>query len=64
MENSLIFNKIYEKATIKGISINALERQAGLASGSTYKWNKVSPSVKNLSKVAKVLGCSISDLIE
>lgn len=48
----------------KGMSINQLEENAELSKGSTYKWNSVSPSVKNLKKVADVLGCSVNDLIE
>lgn len=58
-----MFNRISEKAKEKGLSINQLEEKAGLSKGSTYKWNNVSPSVKNLKKVADVLECTVNDLI-
>ena len=45
------------------MSINQLEEKAELSKGSTYKWNVVSPSVKNLKKVADVLECTVNDLI-
>lgn len=48
----------------KGMSINQLEEKAKLSKGSTYKWNVVSPSIKNLKKVADVLECTVNDLIE
>lgn len=59
-----MFDRISEMAKEKGMSINQLEENAELSKGSTYKWNSVSPSVKNLKKVADVLGCSVNDLIE
>ena len=59
-----MFDRIAEMAKEKGMSINQLEENAELSKGSTYKWNSVSPSVKNLKKVADVLGCSVNDLIE
>lgn len=59
-----MFDRISEMAKKKGMSINQLEENAELSKGSTYKWNSVSPSVKNLKKVADVLGCSVNDLIE
>ncbi len=52
-----------QKAVEKGISINLLESRAGVSTGSIYKWNTVSPTVRSLSKVAKVLGCTIDELL-
>ena len=48
----------------KCMSINQLEEKAELSKGSTYKWNTVSPSIKNLKKVADVLECTVNDLIQ
>lgn len=62
-KNIKIFDRIEEKAKKKGISINALEKQAGISIGSTYKWNTVSPTIKNIAKVAEVLDCTIDELI-
>ena len=53
-----------KKASEKGISINSLENKAGVSSGSIYKWNTVSPTIRNLSKVAEVLECSIDELLD
>lgn len=59
-----IFDKISKRASEKGISINSLEKQAGISIGSVYKWNTVSPTIRNLSKVAEVLGCTIDELLK
>ena len=59
-----IFDKISRKAAEKGISINSLENQAGVSTGSIYKWNVVSPTIRSLSKVAEVLGCTIDELLK
>lgn len=59
-----IFDKVSKKAVEKGISINLLESRAGVSTGCIYKWNTVSPTVRSLSKVAKVLGCTIDELLE
>lgn len=64
MESKNIFDRISERAKEKGISVNSLEAQAGVSTGSIYKWNIVSPTIKNLKKVAEVLGCGIEDLVE
>ena len=58
-----IFDNISKRVDEKGISINALEEKAGIASGSIYKWKTVSPTIRSISKVAAVLGCSVDDLI-
>ena len=65
-----IFNKFngtkkFVKGVIeKGMSINSLEKKAGIAIGSVYKWNSVSPTIRNISKVAEVLECSIDELLK
>lgn len=64
MESKNIFDRINEKAKEKGISINSLEDQAGVSTGSIYKWNIVSPTIKNLKRVAEVLECGVDDLVK
>ena len=59
-----IFDRISKKAAEQGISINKLEKDAGVSIGSVYKWNSVSPTVRNLAKVAIVLNCSIDELLK
>ena len=59
-----IFDKGSKRASEKGMSINSLEKKAGIAIGSVYKWNSVSPTIRNISKVAEVLECSIDELLK
>ncbi len=62
-ENILLYTNICKKAKQVGISINSIEKETGLSIGSICKWNTVSPTVKNLSKVANVLGCTVDELL-
>lgn len=59
-----IFDKVSKRASEKGMSINSLEKKAGISIGSVYKWNSVSPTIRNISKVAEVLECSIDELLK
>ena len=58
-----IFDKVQAIAKARNLSINELEKKAGVSVGSTYKWNTVSPTIRNLEKVANVLNCEITDLL-
>ena len=60
----MIYNNIKALCDKKGISIKDLEREAGLGSGTIYKWQKVSPSIENLQAVAGKLGVKVTKLIE
>ena len=59
-----LYEVIYQISKEKNISINQLEEKAGLSTGSIYKWNTVSPTVKNLKKVADVLETTVDSLLE
>lgn len=61
---SKIYDNIVERAKEKKVSIREVERECSLSPGSVCKWNKVSPSVNNLQKVADVLECSLAELIK
>lgn len=58
-----IFDNIKRRANEQGKSVNKVEVEAGISAGSTYKWNTVSPTIKNLKSVADVLHCTIEELI-
>ena len=58
-----IYNRIKEKAEEKGISIKALEREAGLGNGVIKRWNETSPQCNKLELVANYLQVSIEWLI-
>lgn len=66
----MIYKNIRRIAKEKGISINYLEKMAGVSRGSICKWgsrgeaNKVEPGIWKLEKVAEILGTSIEQLIE
>ena len=62
--NLNLYEVIYQLSREKSISINQLEEKAELSTGSIYKWNTVSPTVKNLKKVADVLETTVDSLIE
>lgn len=58
-----IVKKIKDLAYEKGISIAALERKIGLANGAIYKWDKSSPTIDKLSKVANYFNVSTDYLL-
>lgn len=63
METVFIYDNIVHRAKESGVSINSIEKEAGLGVGSICKWNTVSPTVRNLKRVADILGCTLDDLM-
>lgn len=60
----MIYENICTRAKNRGISINKIEEQADISTGSICKWGRyVSPTVKNLKKVADILECTVDELI-
>ena len=59
----MIYDNVCRVARQKGISINSIEKETDLGTGSLCKWNSVSPTVRNLKKVADYLGVSIEELL-
>lgn len=60
----MIFKNIERRCNEKGYSISYVERKAGLGNGAIGKWRTASPNVENLKAVAKVLECTVDDLLE
>lgn len=56
--------KIRELGNLQGKSIFAIEKECGFGNGTINKWDKNSPSIDRVMKVANILGCSIAELIE
>lgn len=64
MKNPAVYSNIQKQAKALGVTINYVEKQAKLSTGSMCKWNDVSPTVRNLKKVADVLHCTVDDLLQ
>ena len=60
----MIYDKVKKLADDRGISIYALEKEAGLQNGAIGKWRISSPTLKSLQSVAGVLGITIDDLLK
>ena len=60
----MLYDKIKKIAKENNISIYRIERDLDLSNGSIRKWNSSIPLSQTLTKVAKYLGVSISDLME
>ena len=54
---------IEEMAAGRGLSIAALERKADIANGSVRRWEDGTATLETIQKVAKVLECTVDDLI-
>lgn len=60
----MVYERVKKLAEERGISIYALEKEAGLANGTISKWRTSSPTAENLRAVANVLGVAIDDLVD
>ena len=60
----MIYDKIKAICKEKEISVSAVEKEAGLSSGAISKWNTCSPTLENANAVAKVLECTVDDLLQ
>ena len=60
-----LYEKVKNLAVLKGLSIAALEKAAGLANGTIGKWRDSSVGVRleSVKAVAVVLGVSIEELL-
>lgn len=59
-----MYNKVKCMCDENGITITALEREIGLGRRTIAKWQKSSPTVENLKKVADYFGVSIEYFLE
>ena len=60
----MIVKRIKKLCEKKGISLHKLEQETGLGNGIIARWEKSSPSVENLKKVADYFGVTIDMLIK
>ena len=59
----MMLAKILDKCREQGITLAELERKAGLANRTIYKWNESVPSVDKVLAVANVLGVTVDELV-
>lgn len=59
----MIFDNISRLCKERGISIARLERDCGLGNATIRGWAESSPRVENLQAVARVLGCTVDELL-
>lgn len=59
-----MLQRIKEQADRAGISIREIERRCGFPFGSIKRWDRIEPSVYRVNAVARVLGCTVDDLIK
>lgn len=59
----MIYKKISTLCKENKISIARLEKELGIGNGTIGRWEKSSPTVENLKKVADYFGVTVNDLI-
>lgn len=59
-----MLNNIVKLCKEKGISIRKLEQECGLGNATIRKWDKSSPIVANVQKVADYFGVPVCELLE
>lgn len=60
----MLYDKIKEICKKRGVSVASVEKKAGLSNGAISKWNDVSPTVDNISAVAKILKVKVDKLLD
>lgn len=58
-----LYERIQELCAARGITVAELERGAGIAQRTIYKWGKQSPSAERLQQVADYLGITVDYLL-
>ena len=59
----MIYDKIKEIASEKGISIYRIEKDLDLGNGAISKWNNSSPSATTLNSIANYLNVRLEQLL-
>lgn len=59
----MIYRNIVRLCKEKSISIARLERETGLGNGTISRWEKSSPSVDSVKKVATFFGVTVDSLL-
>ena len=60
----MIYDNIVKLCNEKNISIARLEKEVGLGNATIRGWDKSSPTVENIRRVAGFFGVTVDDLIK
>lgn len=59
----MIYENVAQLCKRKGISIAKLEKELSIGNGTIGRWEKSSPTIDNLKKVADYFGVTVDELI-
>ena len=59
----MLLENIRRLCSKKPVSIAKLERATGIGNGTIRRWDKSSPSIENVQKVADYFGVTVNDLL-
>lgn len=59
----MIYNKVSDLCKQRNISISRLEKELGIGNGTIGRWEKSSPTVEKIKRVADYFGVTVDDLI-
>lgn len=59
----MIYDNVCRLAEKRGLTIQQLEKKAGVGNGVVCKWKTFTPRVKTLQKIADVLGVTVNTLL-
>lgn len=59
----MIYKNVVALCKKHGISISKLEKEVGIGNGTIGRWEKSSPTVESIKKVADYFGVSVDSLI-
>ena len=59
-----LVDKVKEACARRGVTVTEVEKAAGLPDNAIYKWDKHSPSIDRVKRVADVLQVTVDQLIE
>ena len=59
----MLLTNIRRLCSKKPVSIAKLEKATGISNGTISRWNKSSPTIENVQKVAEFFGVTVNDLL-
>ena len=59
----MIYDNVCRLAEKRGLTIQQLEKKAGVGNGVVCKWKTYTPRVRTLQKIADVLGVTVNTLL-